>query len=48
METPVKQRLIGALVLALVAILFLSLILTNDVKAPDVSEVQLDMPKAPE
>lgn len=48
METPVKQRLIGALVLALVAILFLPLILTNDVKAPDVSEVPLDMPKAPE
>ncbi|MGH8107667.1 MAG: SPOR domain-containing protein [Arenimonas sp.] len=48
METPVKQRLIGALVLALVAILFLPLILTNDVKAPDVSEVALDMPKAPE
>ena len=47
METPVKQRLIGALVLALVAILFLPLILTNDVKAPDVSEVPLDMPKAP-
>lgn len=48
METPVKQRLIGALVLALVAILFLPLILTKDVKAPDVSEVPLDMPKAPE
>lgn len=48
METPVKQRLIGALVLALVAILFLPLILTRDVKAPDVSEVPLDMPKAPE
>lgn len=48
METPVKQRLIGAVVLALVAILFLPLILTNDVKAPDVSEVPLDMPKAPE
>lgn len=48
METPVKQRLIGALVLALVAILFLPLILTNDVKAPDVSEVPLDMPQAPE
>lgn len=47
METPVKQRLIGALVLALVAILFLPLLLTNDVKAPDVSEVPLDMPKAP-
>ncbi|MEO6173456.1 MAG: SPOR domain-containing protein, partial [Arenimonas sp.] len=48
METPVKQRLIGALVLALLAILFLPLLLTNDVKAPDVSEVPLDMPKAPE
>lgn len=48
METPVKQRLIGAVVLALVAILFLPLVLTNDVKAPDVSEVPLDMPKAPE
>lgn len=48
METPVKQRLIGALVLALVAILFLPMLLKPDVKAPDVSEVPLDMPKAPE
>jgi len=47
METPVKQRLIGALVLALVAILFLPMLLKPDVKAPDVSEVPLDMPKAP-
>ena len=48
METPVKQRLIGALVLALVAILFLPMLLKPDVKSPDVSEVPLDMPKAPE
>jgi DedD protein len=48
METPVKQRLIGALVLALVAILFLPMLLKPDVKAPDVSEVPLDMPRAPE
>jgi DedD protein len=48
METPVKQRLIGALVLALVAILFLPMLLKPDVKVPDVSEVPLDMPKAPE
>jgi len=48
METPVKQRLIGALVLALIAIFFLPMLLKPDVKAPDVSEVPLDMPKAPE
>lgn len=48
METPVKQRLIGALVLALIAIFFLPMLLKPDVKAPDVSEVRLDMPKAPE
>lgn len=48
METPVKQRLIGALVLALVAILFLPMLLKPDVKAPDVSEVPLDMPKVPQ
>ena len=48
METPVKQRLIGALVLAFAAILFLPMLLKPDVKAPDVSEVPLDMPKAPE
>ncbi len=48
METSVKQRLIGAVVLALIAILFLPMLLKPDVKAPDVAEVPLDMPKAPE
>jgi DedD protein len=48
MERPVMQRLIGAAVLALLAIIFLPMILKPDVKAPDVSEVPLQMPKQPE
>jgi DedD protein len=48
MEKPVIQRLIGAAVLALLAIIFLPMLLKPDVKAPDVSEVPLQMPKQPE
>jgi DedD protein len=48
MEKPVIQRLIGAAVLALLAIIFLPMLLKSDVKAPDVSEVPLQMPKQPE
>jgi DedD protein len=48
MEKPVVQRLIGAGVLALLAIIFLPMLLKPDVKAPDVSQVPLQMPKQPD
>jgi DedD protein len=48
MERPVMQRLIGAAVLGLLAIIFLPMLLQPDVKAPDVSEVPLRMPNQPE
>ena len=48
METPLKQRLIGAAVLAALAIIFLPMLLKGpDVKEPDAAEVPLSMPAAP-
>jgi DedD protein len=48
METPLKQRLIGAAVLAALAIIFLPMLLKGpDVKEPDATEVPLSMPAAP-
>ena len=48
METPLKQRLIGAAVLAALAIIFLPMLLKGpDVKDPDAAEVPLSMPAAP-
>lgn len=49
MDSTLKQRLIGAAVLALVAMAILpGLLARPDVKDPDASEVPLDMPKAPD
>lgn len=48
METPLKQRLIGAAVLAALAIIFLPMLLKGpDVREPDAAEVPLSMPAAP-
>lgn len=49
MDSTLKQRLIGAAVLALVAMAILpGLLARPDVKDPDASDVPLDMPKAPD
>jgi len=49
MESPLKQRLIGAAVLAALAIIFLPMLLKRpDVKAPDAAEVPLSMPASPD
>ena len=49
MESPLKQRLIGAAVLAALAIVFLPALLDGpDVKDPDAAEVPLAMPAAPD
>lgn len=49
MDSPLKQRLIGAAVLAALAIIFLPMLLKGpDVKAPDATEVPLDMPASPD
>jgi DedD protein len=49
MDTTLKQRLIGAAVLALVAMAILpGLLARPDVKEPDASDVPLDLPKAPD
>ena len=48
MESPLKQRLIGAAVLAALAIIFLPMLLKGpDVKEPDAAEVPLSMPATP-
>ena len=48
MDSPLKQRLIGAAVLAALAIIFLPMLLKGpDVKAPDAAEVPLSMPATP-
>ncbi len=48
MESPLKQRLIGAAVLAALAIIFLPMLLKGpDVKEPDAAQVPLSMPAAP-
>ena len=49
METAVKQRLIGAFVLVLLAFIFLPVLFSRpDVKEPDAANVPLDMPAAPD
>ncbi|KFN44899.1 SPOR domain-containing protein [Arenimonas oryziterrae] len=49
MESSLKQRLIGAAVLAALAIIFLPMLLKGpDVKAPDAAEVPLTMPASPD
>ncbi|MGH8028830.1 MAG: SPOR domain-containing protein, partial [Arenimonas sp.] len=49
MESPLKQRLIGAAVLAALAIVFLPALLDGpDVKDPDAAEVPLTMPASPD
>lgn len=49
MEIAVKQRLIGALVLVLLAFIFLPILFSRpDVKEPDAANVPLDMPAAPD
>jgi len=49
MDFPLKQRLIGAAVLAALAIVFLPALLDGpDVKDPDAAEVPLAMPAAPD
>src|SRR5688500_7413294 len=48
MESPLKQRLIGAAVLAALAIIFLPMLLKGpDVREPDAAEVPLTMPASP-
>jgi cell division septation protein DedD len=48
MDSTLKQRLIGAAVLAALAIIFLPMLLKGpDVKEPDAAEVPLTMPAAP-
>ena len=48
MESPLKQRLIGAAVLAALAIIFLPMLLKGpEVKEPDAAQVPLTMPAAP-
>lgn len=48
MDSPLKQRLIGAAVLAALAIIFLPMLLKGpDVKEPDAAEVPLSMPATP-
>ena len=48
MESPLKQRLIGAAVLAALAIIFLPMVLKGPaVREPDATEVPLSMPAAP-
>lgn len=48
MDSTLKQRLIGAAVLAALAIIFLPMLLKGpDVKEPDAAEVPLSMPAAP-
>lgn len=49
MDSSLKQRLIGAAVLAALAVIFLPMLLQGpDVKEPDAAEVSLDMPAAPD
>ena len=49
MDSPLKQRLIGAAVLAALAIIFLPMLLKGpDVKEPDAAQVPLTMPAAPD
>lgn len=48
MDSPLKQRLIGAAVLAALAIIFLPMLLKGpDVREPDAAAVPLSMPPAP-
>src|SRR4249920_1202077 len=48
MDSPLKQRLIGAAVLAALAIIFLPMLLKGpEVKEPDAAQVPLSMPAAP-
>lgn len=48
MDSPLKQRLIGAAVLAALAIIFLPMLLKGpDVREPDAAAVPLSMPAAP-
>lgn len=48
MDQPLKQRLIGAAVLAALAVIFLPMLLKGpDVHAPDAAEVPLSMPATP-
>jgi DedD protein len=49
MESPLKQRLIGAAVLVALAVVFLPMLLHGpDVKDPDAAQVPLDLPAAPD
>jgi DedD protein len=49
MDSPLKQRLIGAAVLAALAVVFLPMLLDGpDVKDPDAAEVPLEMPASPD
>ena len=48
MDSPIKQRLIGAAVLAALAVIFLPMLLKGpDVKEPDAATVPLSMPATP-
>jgi len=49
MEAPLKQRLIGALVLAALALIFIPMLLKSpDVKDPDSADVSLQIPAEPD
>ena len=48
MDSPLKQRLIGAAVLVALAVIFLPMLLKGpDVKEPDAAQVPLSMPATP-
>src|SRR6188474_121434 len=48
MDSPLKQRLIGAAVLVALAVIFLPMLLKGpDVKEPDAAQVPLNMPATP-
>ena len=48
MEAPLKQRLIGAVVLAALALIFVPMLLKSpDVKDPDSADVPLSIPDEP-
>ena len=49
MEAPLKQRLIGAVVLAALALIFVPMLLRSpDVRDPDSADVSLNIPDEPD
>ena len=49
MEAPLKQRLIGAVVLAALALIFVPMLLRSpDVRDPDIADLSLNIPDEPD